>query len=335
MNMNGKVVLAGGRGFLGRHLAKHLTAEGYEVVVLSRRFSTQTEPYRIVFWDAATKGPWCAELEGAHAVINLSGRSVDCRYNRKNRRQILESRLQSTRILALAIKDTRMAPNLFINAGSATIYADICGTAPANTEARGKIGDGFSVMVCREWEAEFNRWTFENTRKICLRIAITLGSEGGVMVPLRRLARIGLGGCQGSGGQIVSWLHVEDFCGIVSKALKGGLSGALYNCASPNPVTNREFMRLIRKNVGGLGRFIGLPLPKWLLEIGAVVIRTETELILKSRKVAPENLLNEGYIFHYPEFSNALSDLCRGEQLTREVGGQRPICRSRIPQARY
>ncbi|MGB0744820.1 MAG: TIGR01777 family oxidoreductase, partial [Opitutales bacterium] len=303
----GKIIIPGGSGFLGRHLAKQLSDESYEVVVLSRRFSTRMEPYRSVFWDGATKGPWCAELEGALAVINLSGRTVDCRYHAKNRREILESRLLSTRILSHAIKDAKVAPGIFINAASATIYADTRGDAPANDEVDGKIGEGFSVMVCREWEAEFNRWTFERTKKVCLRIAITLGEGGGVMTPLRRLARLGLGGHQGPGEQFVSWLHVDDFCGIVQNIIEGRLQGSLYNCASPHSMKNRDFMREIRLSAGGLGRFMGIPMPGWLLAIGAVLIRTETELVLKSRHVMPKRLLEEGYEFRRPELEGALS----------------------------
>jgi uncharacterized protein (TIGR01777 family) len=239
-------------------------------------------------------------------LVNLSGRSVDCRYNARNRRLILESRLKSTRILGLAVKDATCPPELFINAASATIYADTRGDASANDEGSGVIGDGFSVMVCREWEAEFDRWTFERTRKVCLRIAITLGEGGGAIVPLRRLARLGLGGRQGPGEQFVSWLHVDDFCGIVLDVLNGRLKAELYNCASPRPLPNRDFMAKVRRSFGGVGAYLGIPMPRWILEIGAMLIRTETELILKSRKVAPGNLLREGYRFKYPELDEAL-----------------------------
>jgi uncharacterized protein (TIGR01777 family) len=307
MNTPKKIILAGGSGFLGTHLAKSLTDAGYEVVLLSRRFTSQAKTWRTAFWDGETLGPWCAELEGAQAVINLCGRSVDCRYNALNRRIILESRLKSTRILCIAIKQAEVPPKQIINAASATIYADTRGDSPANDESEGVIGEGFSVMVCREWEAEFNRWTFDTTKQICLRIAITLGKGGGVMVPLNRLARLGLGGRQGSGDQYVSWLHVDDFCGIVQNILNGNLTGSLYNCASPQPLRNREFMRCIRKAAGGLGRFIGIPTPAWLLKIGAALIKTETELILKSRKVAPKNLIHDGYEFRYADLNHALN----------------------------
>jgi len=306
MNHKPKIILAGGSGFLGRALARQLTQAGYDVVVLTRRLGASAANARVAHWDGVTKGAWCAELEGAHAVINLAGRSVDCRYTPKNRRLILESRLKSTRILALAIKDCARPPKLWVNAASATIYADTRGEALANTETGGAIGEGFSVGVCREWEAEFNRWTLPATKQVCLRVAITLGADGGAMVPLLNLAKLGLGGRQGDGRQWVSWLHVDDFCGIVEAAIEGQLKGSLYNCAAPQPLKNLEFMRAIREAVGGLALYVGLPTPRFLLKIGAFLIRTETELVLKSRKVSAENLIQEGYEFKYPQLAGAV-----------------------------
>tara|TARA_B100000614_G_C14479699_1_gene466173 strand:+ start:123 stop:836 length:714 start_codon:yes stop_codon:yes gene_type:complete len=236
---------------------------------------------------------------------------VDCRYTPLNRRLILESRLCSTRILALAIKDTATPPKYWVNAASATIYADTRGAAPANTEADGVIGEGLSVDVCQAWEAEFHRWTLPETKQVCLRVAITLGVDGGAMVPLMRLAKLGLGGKQGSGQQWVSWLHVDDFCGIVCAVIDGQLKGSLYNCASPHPVKNIDFMRAVRRAVGGFGQRFGLPIPKFLLKIGAWMIRTETELILKSRKVAPQNLIVAGYRFQYEALEDGLCSIAK------------------------
>jgi uncharacterized protein (TIGR01777 family) len=306
-----KVILAGGSGFLGRALGKQLARAGYEVVVLTRRPREwlQADAIRTAFWDGQTKGAWCAELDSAHAVINLSGRSVDCRYSPLNRRLIVESRLKSTRILALAIKDAAEPPKVWVNAASATIYADTRGDLPANTETDGVIGEGFSVGVCEAWEAEFNRWTLPATKQVCLRVAITLGADGGAMIPLMRLARLGLGGKQGDGQQWVTWLHIDDFCGIVAAVIEQTLKGTLYNCASLAPLKNVDFMRAIRRAAGGLGKWLGLPTPKLLLGIGAWMIRTETELILKSRKVAPQKLIEEGYEFKYPSLDVALLDL--------------------------
>ncbi|MGJ8639322.1 MAG: NAD-dependent epimerase/dehydratase family protein [Opitutaceae bacterium] len=201
MKTKRKVILAGGSGFLGGVLAEQLTNAGYEVVILSRRAGESKGTVRTVFWDGMTEGVWCDELEGAEALINLAGRSVDCRYTQKNRRLILESRVKGTRVLSLAVKNCAIPPKLWVNAASATIYADTCGERPANTETDGVIGEGFSVGVCREWEAEFNRCMLPQTKQVCLRVAITLGAEGGAMVPLMNLARFGIGGRQGDGEQ--------------------------------------------------------------------------------------------------------------------------------------
>lgn len=311
MNTKRKVVLAGGSGFLGRALAKALLAEGYQVVNLSRRLGEPSECVRTVFWDGQTMGAWCVELEGAHAVINLAGRTVDCRYTHKNRRQIMESRLKSTRVLALGIKECVTPPKFWVNAASATIYADTRGELPANTEENGVIGDGFSVGVCQAWEAEFWRWTLPKTKQVCLRVAITLGPDGGAFVPLRRLAQLGLGGPQGGGQQWLSWLHIDDFCGIVDAILSDELRGNLYNCVSPEVVKNHNFMRALRRSVGGLGRIFAMPQPRPLIDFGAWLIRTETELVLKSRKVAPGALLADGYDFKYPNLEGALNDLLK------------------------
>jgi len=331
-NKKKKIILAGGSGFLGRALATHLTVLGYEVVILSRHLGSTSSSQggktrgqtRTAFWDGATMGAWCVELEGAHAVINLSGRSVDCRYTALNRRLILESRLKSTRILALAIKDAVEPPAVWVNAASATIYADTRGDAPANAEADGVIGEGFSVGVCQAWEAEFNRWTLPATKQVCLRVAITLGADGGAMIPLIRLAKLGLGGKQGDGQQYVSWLHVDDFCGIVAAVVEGRLQGTLYNCASPQPVKNVEFMRAIRRAVGGFAKFVGLPTPNFLLGVGAWLIRTETELVLKSRKVAPKNLVEAGYRLKYERVEDALDAIMASSE---DVSCRTPIPR--------
>lgn len=302
----GRIILAGGAGFLGRALSRAFIDAGFEVVVLSRRADVDCAGARLVQWDGATPGDWCAEVNGALAVINLSGRSVDCRYTDTNKRLILESRLKSTAALGECIAASTTPPKYWINAASATIYADTRGNLPANTESDGRIGEGFSVDVCRAWETEFNRHRLDATQKFCLRVAIVLGVDGGALVPLRHLACLGLGGRQGHGDQFMSWLHVDDFVGIIMAILQGQLKAGVYNCAAPNPVRNAEFMAALRASVG---RGFGLPLPRWLLSFGAVLIRTETELVLKSRKVVPARLIREGYRFQYEKVDDALSNL--------------------------
>jgi uncharacterized protein (TIGR01777 family) len=299
-----KLVLAGGNGFLGRHLAAHFRALGYQVTSISR-----TGPGD-VRWDARTLGPWAQELEGADLLVNLAGRSVDCRYNEANRREILASRTESTRILGAAVAACARPPRVWLNSSTATIYADTPGSAPANTEAAGVVGEGFSVEIARAWEAAFDACPAPATRKVALRTSIVLGADGGAFPVMARLARFGLCSPQGSGQQWISWLHIADFCRAVAfLAQADDLSGPVNLCA-PHPLPNREFNALLYKNLRPLLR---LPQPQWLLEIGAFVLRTETELILKSRKVYPERLLAAGFRFEYPTCASAVGELLSEE----------------------
>ena len=295
-----KLVLVGGNGFLGRHLVAHFQKLGYQVVSISR-----TGPGD-VRWDARTLGPWAQELEGADLLVNLAGRSVDCRYNEANRREILASRTESTRVLGEAVAACAQPPRTWLNASTATIYADTQGDAPANTEAAGTIGAGFSVEIATSWEAAFEACPAPHTRKVALRTAIVLGADGGAFPVMARLARFGLCTPQGSGQQWISWLHIHDFCRAVEFLAKADdLSGPVNLCA-PHPLRNWEFNTLLDRE---LRPPLRLPQPKWLLEMGAFVLRTETELILKSRKVYPERLLAAGFHFEYPRCEAAVGEL--------------------------
>jgi uncharacterized protein (TIGR01777 family) len=295
-----KLVLVGGNGFLGRHLAQHFIALGYQVVSISR-----TGPGD-VRWDARTLGPWAQELEGADLLVNLAGRSVDCRYNEANRREILASRTESTRVLGAAVAACTRPPRVWLNSSTATIYADTTGSAPANTEAAGVIGEGFSVEIARAWEAAFDACPAPTTRKVALRTSIVLGADGGAFPVMTRLARFGLCSPQGSGEQWISWLHIADFCRTVEfLAQADDLDGPVNLCA-PHPLPNRAFNALLGQHLRPLLR---LPQPRWLLEIGAFALRTETELILKSRKVYPERLLAAGFQFEYPRCEAAVGAL--------------------------
>lgn len=297
-----KLVLVGGNGFLGRHLATHFRSLGYQVVSISR-----TGPGE-VRWDARTLGPWARELEGADLLINLAGRSVDCRYNDTNRREILASRVESTRVLGAAVAACVRPPRVWLNSSTATIYADTQGELPANTEAAGVLGDGFSVEIATAWEAAFNACPAPATRKIALRTAIVLGDDGGAFPVMARLARFGLCSPQGSGQQWVSWVHIRDFCRAVEfLAQANSLSGPVNICA-PHPLRNWEFNALLARE---LRPPLRLPQSRWLLEVGAFVLRTETELILKSRKVYPARLLAAGFQFGYETCAAAIGELLR------------------------
>lgn len=306
-----KIILAGGSGFLGETLARWFDPGTSEVVVLSRN-PKNVRFTRAVEWDSQTLGPWTRELEGATAVVNLAGRSVNCRYHEKNRKLIMDSRIDSTRVLGEAMRECQQPPAVWLNSSTATIYRHTFG--PAHGEA-GEIGatpeikDPFSIEVAKNWEHEFEQATrpLPNTRAITLRTAMVLGAgPGGVYHVLRRLARLGLGGDMGTGRQFVSWIHAEDFCRAIDWLIANPEAAGIYNLTSPHPLPNGETMRTFRKVED---RCVGLPAPAWLLEIGAFLLRTETELILKSRRVIPQRLLAEGFEFRFPTLETALRDL--------------------------
>jgi uncharacterized protein (TIGR01777 family) len=279
------------------------SAQGDEVVALVRRTDVALG-VKQVLWDGETLGPWAAELEGAEAVINLAGRSVDCRYHAENRRQILESRLGSTRVLGRAIAECARPPAVWLNSSSATIYRH-AEDRPMD-EANGEIGSGFSVDVCLAWEAEAMAAPAPKTRRVLLRTAMVLGRDGGVFVPFRLLARLGLGGTLAGGRQYMSWLHDADFARAIDWLIAHREVEGPVNLAAPNPIPNAEWMRLFRER---FGPGIGLPAARWMLEIGAFFLRTETELLLKSRRVVPGRLLAGGFRFEHPTVASALDDL--------------------------
>ena len=307
--MKRKIILAGGSGFLGTALARQFAGFGDEVIVLTRATKQRDDGVREVSWDAKSLSGWAALVDGADVVINLTGKSVDCRYTEKNQAAIISSRVDSTRVVGQAIARCSKPPALWLNASSATIYkhtfdraADENGETGATSEAK----DEFSLEVIRQWERALDEAPTPNTRKIPLRVTMVFGPQAGVFPVLRRLARCGLGGKMGSGKQFVSWIHQEDFCRAIEWIIdRKNLNGPI-NLAAPNPLTNAEMMRLVRKICG---MPLGLPATEWMLEIGAFFLRTETELILKSRRVVPGKLLASGFQFHFPQLENALRDL--------------------------
>jgi uncharacterized protein (TIGR01777 family) len=295
--MKKKIVLAGGTGFIGEHLRKRFSEEDFDILIISR-----SEQH--ISWD---KDEALIEaMENAEVLINLAGKSVDCRYNTRNRSLILNSRLATTRKLQSIIDKCKCPPKLWINSSTATIYRH-SEDKPMDEET-GDIGSGFSVEVAKAWEKAFFEKTTNGTRKVALRIAITLGKNGGVIKPFTNLVKYGLGGRQGNGKQMVSWIHIDDLYRIIrfvmiNKDLKG-----VYNCAAPNPVSNKTFMKEMRKVLKPLIHF---PSPKFLLKAGAYFINTETELILKSRWVVPKKLLEEEFAFRYATLDKALKDILR------------------------
>jgi uncharacterized protein (TIGR01777 family) len=314
---NKKIVLAGGAGFIGQALAARWGKDN-EIVILSRKSARAKnnsygrpalkaeDGYRITYrpWDGKrVEREWAAELEGCDLVVNLAGRSVNCRYTEHNKQEIFDSRTDPTAALGQAIRETVVPPKLWINAASATIYR-YAEDRPQD-EHSGEIGHGFSVEVCKRWEECFFAERTAFTRKIALRTAITLG-EGGVLVPYLRLIKAGLGGRQGSGRQMYSWVHIDDVGNAIEWLFDHPELEGVYNLAAPGPVTNNIFMATLRSL---MHHPFGLPAPAWLLRFGAAIIGTETELVLKSRWVLPTKLLETGFKFRYARLDTALQDI--------------------------
>jgi uncharacterized protein (TIGR01777 family) len=307
-----KIVIPGGSGQVGTMLARAFVKEGHDVVVLSR--APSAAPWRIVAWDAKNPGDWTREIDGADLVINLAGRNVNCRYTEANRRQIKESRIHSTEAVGRAIAQSSQPPRVWLQASTATIYAHRY-DAP-NDEETGILGGSeadvpdswkFSIEVAKAWEAAAYAVETPNTRKVLLRSSIILSPDrGGIFDVLLGMVRRGLGGTNGDGRQYVSWIHDEDFVRALKWLIDHELEGVV-NVAAPNPLPNAEFMRILRK---AWGTKIGLPSTRWMLDLGAIVLKTETELILKSRRVVPRRLLDSGFEFRFPTWNEAAIDLC-------------------------
>ena len=310
-----KVVIPGGSGQVGTILARAFHQRGNDVVVLSRT-QTDAPPWRVVKWDGETLGDWETELEGADVVINLAGQSVNCRYTAENRRIIIDSRVKSTRIVGQAIAETSNAPRIWLQASTATLYAHRYDAA--NDEASGIIGGSepnapdtwrFSIDVVKKWERELNAAATPNTRKVLMRSAIVMSpSPGGPFDMLLKLVRLGLGGRFGDGKEYVSWIHDQDFVRTMDWLIQHDELEGPVNLAAPNPLPNAEFMQTLRK---AWGIKFGLPATEWMLELGAFVLRSETELMLKSRRVIPPRLLNSGFTFRFPIWAEAANDLCK------------------------
>lgn len=316
-----KVVLPGGSGQVGTILARAFHRDGHETVVLTRK--PQPAPWRTVAWDGESLGPWAAEFEGADAVINLAGRSVNCRYGAANRKAIMDSRVLSTRAVGQAIAQAKKPPRAWLQASTATIYAHRFDAA--HDEATGQLGGNepdapdtwnFSIDVATTWEKTAKEYESPGTRLVLLRSAVTLSPDrGGIFDVMLGLVRKGLGGTNGSGKQYVSWVHHADFVRAVYWILEHEDLAGPVNLSSPNPLPNAEFMRAFRQ---AWGTRIGLPAFAWMIEIGAVFMRTESELVLKSRRVVPGRLLQSGFNFDFPKWPAAAKDLCEAWRAARK-----------------
>jgi uncharacterized protein (TIGR01777 family) len=319
-----RILIPGGSGQIGTILARYLHAAGHEVTVLSRK--PEPAAWQTLQWDGLTRGPWTSELDRSDAVIHLSGRSVNCRYTPENRREIIDSRVKPTLLLGEVIASSPTPPKIWMNASTSTFYRNALDLP--QDEFTGELGDlptqrgthepanqpetwAFSIDVAHRWEQALAAIPTPHTRKIRLRTSMTMSPDpGGVFSVLSRLTRFGLGGTEGSGRQYVSWLHDLDYCRITGLLLQRpeitDESNGIVNMTAPEPLPNRDFMRALRK---AWHAPIGLPAYSWMIEIGTRVLRTESELVLKSRRAVPTLLLRQGYEFAFPTWPEAALDL--------------------------
>lgn len=317
-----KIVITGGTGQVGTILARAFHQSGHDVVAIARR--STPSPWRTARWDGASPGPWVDELNNADVVMNLAGRSVNCRYTDANRRAILESRTMSTRAVGEGLVSVGHPPRLWLQASTATIYAHRYDAA--NDEESGIPGGAepgapdtwrFSIDVANAWERAASDISTPRTRKVLMRSAMIMSPDhGGVFATLLNLVRLGLGGRSGNGHQFVSWMHDVDFVNAVLWLIDHEEMEGIVNIASPNPVPNRAFMASFRR---AWGIPFGLPATTLMVEAGAFLLRSESELILKSRRVVPTRLLRSGFTFQFPLWEDAVQDLCRRWRSSRSL----------------
>ena len=294
-----RYVLPGGSGFLGQSFAAYARSLGHECVTLTRRPSREGD----LMWDGKTMGPWCEALDGAEAVVNFTGKSVNCVYTPENRKEIIDSRVDSVRVVDEAIARCAHPPKVIVQSSSLAIYGDT--TEPCDEDA--PHGEGFGAEVCELWEAAFFQNALPATRKCGLRIGFVLGPDGGALVPLRTLTRYFLGGTVGSGRQYISWLHIEDMNRMIQRCIKDETLDGVFNATSPHPVTNKVFMRAMRKT---MRRPWSPPAPAFIVNIGARwILKTEGSLALTGRRCYPRRFEAVGFTFVHTDLEATLRDV--------------------------
>jgi len=299
----GRVVLAGGSGFLGTMLSRYLVDGGYDVVILTRSPEVSAENVIQVQWDGKTVGEWATFLKGAEAVVNLTGKSVNCRYTERNRQEIIDSRVSSVNTIASAISRCANPPRSWIQAGSLAIYGN---AGDKTCDETALSGTGFSVETCKLWENSFEAAVTPSTRKVLLRIGLALAQEGALLASLSRLTRRFVGGAAGSGRQYLSWVHIQDLNEMFLWAIERVDVAGTFNATGPCPVTNSDFMQALRS---ALHRPWSPPLPVWAVHIGARLMDTEPQLILTGRRCVPRRFADIGFSFCFPNLDLALSDI--------------------------
>lgn len=299
-----RVVITGGSGFLGVNLARYLIDEGFAVTIVSRNKPAAAGGWAFRKWDGRTRGDWAGCVDGAHAVVNLAGRTVDCVKTPLHCDQILRSRVESTRALGLAVQAAKIKPKVWVQMSTAHIYGD----SELACDESAATGYGLAPTVGKAWEEAFDESCPEGVRRVILRTTFVLGKEGSALKKLSLVTRLGLGGTISTGKQGISWIHERDMNRVFVRAIEDEAMRGVYIASSPKPVSNREFMRLLRK---AIGMPIGLPAPAWVIRVAApLVMKTDPELAIYGRYCVPRRLMDEGFGFEYPELDSALRELC-------------------------
>jgi uncharacterized protein (TIGR01777 family) len=299
-----RIVIAGGSGFIGTALAREFTARGNEVIVLTRRARRRGDRVREVVWDGEHSGDWTNFLEGAAAVVNLTGRSINCRHTPENLREITASRVNSVRALAAALGQLQTPPRVWVQAGAAGFYGD---RKDNFCDEHSPAGNDALAGICQQWEAAFNSALVPQTRRVLLRIGFVLGRDGGALPVLARLTKCFLGGTIGSGRQYVSWIHLADLVRMFIAASENENFSGTLNAVAPNPVTNAEFMRELRRV---WHRPWCPPAPEFAVKIGSRLMGSEASLALVSQRCSPKKFVEAGFEFQFPDLSAALGNLC-------------------------
>jgi uncharacterized protein len=301
--MKRRIILAGGSGFIGQSLAPFFARRGDDVAILTRASSHQEGAIRHVHWNGRAVGDWIESLDGAFALVNLTGKSINCRHTPENRRKIIESRVDSVRALGQAIARCQQPPKVFVQVAGVGIYGDKGEHCCDETTAH---GDDFVTEVCEKWEAAFDEIAVRDTRKVLLRLGVVLGPNGGFLEVLSRLTRAFLGGHVGNGRQFISWIHIADLMQVFLAAIERDELSGVYNATSPNPVTNAEFMRELRC---ALHRPWSPPVPKFAARIGSWLIGTQADLAFASQRGTPKRFLESGFNFEFPALRPALANI--------------------------
>jgi len=302
--MKRRIVIAGGSGFLGQSLARHLSSAGADVVTISRSRLPAAVQWRHATWDARTVGEWARHLDGAEGIVNLAGRSVNCIKTPEHCGEILRSRVESTLAIGKALETVTLPPRVWVQMSTAHIYGD---PPAAICDESSPLGDGLAPTVGRAWEAAFDQAAPSEMRKVLLRTSFVLGRDGGALQTLAGLVKCGLGGRVGTGEQGMSWIHERDMNRLFTRAIDDDRMSGMYVATAPNPVSNAVFMRELRR---ALHRPVGLPAAAWMVRLGApLVLRTDPELAIYGRYCVSRRLRDEGFDFRFPDLASALRDL--------------------------